>query len=70
MHGTRYLYGASGIANLALAAEELRVGDSLVQQWMCEVCEKTGASYGVEMGAKRRWCAPCGKKKGGVRVVS
>ena len=22
MHGTRYLYGASGIANLALAAEE------------------------------------------------
>ena len=37
---------------------------------MCEVCEKTGASYGAEMGAKRRWCAPCGKKKGGVCVVS
>ena len=33
MHGTRYLYGASGIANLALAAEESQVGDSLVQQW-------------------------------------
>ena len=35
---------------------------------MCEVCEKTGASYGVATGAKRRWCATCGKEKGGVRV--
>ena len=35
---------------------------------MCEDCRETGAMYGLPDIKQRRWCGPCAKKHGGVRL--